>query len=498
MPKPGLPPLAHLGNRDNSDHPQVTIPGVITRTAQRLRLHRYLNILGFFLPLGLALGLGGAVTLASVSWPLALLLGPLGGWAFFFCKALRHVHIGHQTAAVLLDKKTQSKERFLTLATIAQPPDRMAILLQRDAAGRAAFFVPERDVPFQLDRRVPIGLLVSSLCVAGALGLFWPPSQPISALLSPGLNPSHKPLQLAELEKKARELTAQGNTPQEQAAGTELVAPVKRLRASGLGRHEKELLIGEAEQRIKLDIRLPQLLPIDLKLFATESRNDGAGGNQKQDLAKQAQSRGPNTRSSVAEGTQAGQQRRDNGPSEGDQNRQTEPPQESGGIQFEQPERRGHQQHPADHQADGARRVSSRHDPTQRPQGDDPNIPGEQHRPDRNTPGPQSDPNRAGPTERGRGKDPSQGKALVQAGEKSGGFLTKDMRFVKVRVPVGEADQSDTRQRTANTSPARPITPYSNAPLTDRQRGPTPARQPIPLEYRSLLNGADDADHRTE
>lgn len=494
MQDPSRPPPAHTGNRDNSDRKEVMIPGVINRTAQRLRRHRYLNILSFFLPLGLALGLGGSLTLVSLSWPLTLLLGPLGGWAFFFWKTLRHVHMSHETAAALLDEKTLSKERFLTLVTLAQPPDHMALLLQRDTARRAAFFVPEREVPFQLDRRVPIGLLVSGLCVAVALGLFWPrpQPQPISARLSPSLDPSSE--SLAELEKKARELAAQGNTPQEQAAGTELVALVEQLRMPGLSRRQKERLIEEAEQRITLDIRLPQLLPIDLKLFAAEGRNDGAGGNQKQDLAKQSE--GLNTPSSAAEGTQAGQQPRDAGPSEGDQNHK--PPQQGGGIQFEQTERHGQQQPPAEQQADGARGVSPRHAPTQRAQGDDPNIPGERHRPDRNTPGPQSDPNRAGPKGRGGGKGPSQGKARVQAGEKPGGFLTRDARFVKVRVPVGEVAQSDTWQRTANTSPARPRTPYSNAPLTDRQRGPARVRQPIPLEYRPLLNAVDDADPRTE
>ena len=174
---------------------------LINRTARHLRRQRRLNVLGFFLPLGVALGLGGGLLLASVSWPLVLLLAPLGVWAFLLWTALRHTRhdAEHQNAAALLDERTLGKERFLTLATLSQPQaptglskkraaSALVSLLERDTARRAAFFVPERDVPFRLDRRVPIGLLVSGLCVAGAFGLFVLSSQPISALLPPPLD----------------------------------------------------------------------------------------------------------------------------------------------------------------------------------------------------------------------------------------------------------------------------------------------------------------------
>ncbi len=463
---------------------------LINTTAKRLRRQRCLNVLGFFLPLGLTIGLGSFLLLATLSWPLALLLGPLGVWAFFFWKAIRRTQNSTkpQPVAALLDEKTLSKERFLTLTTLSQPPEHTGLLplLQRDAARRTTFFVPERDLPFRLDRRVPIGLL--GLGVAVAFSLFWPPSRPISALHSSPLPPSQKPLQLAELEKRAHELATRGTTPQERAAGAELVALVEQLRAPDLSRREKERLTKEAKKRITLNIELPQLLPIDLNLFTTEGQQDGVG---KQDLSKKQQSAGLNERPSAAEGTEARQHRRDNGASESDQNRQTESPQqEGGGIQFEQPEQHGEKQQPSNHQAEGATEISARHDPAQRSQGEDPNRPGEHphHRPD--TPASQSaPPNQTAPKEQDSGEGPSQGKAqrFVQAGEKVGGFLTQDVRFVKVRVPAGEADQSDTEQRTANTSPAQPTTPYRNAPLMNRPRAPTQTSQRIPLEYRPLL-----------
>ena len=495
---------------------------LINRTARHLRRQRRLNVLGFFLPLGVALGLGGGLLLASVSWPLVLLLAPLGVWAFLLWTALRHTRhdAEHQNAAALLDERTLGKERFLTLATLSQPQaptglkvdddkadddDRLTrreqrplcdhpskksaastlvSLLERDTARRAAFFVPERDVPFRLDRRVPIGLLVSGLCVAGAFGLFMLSSQPISALLSPVFDLSQQPLRLSELEKKAHELATQGETRPEREAGAALLSLVERLKAPELSRQEKERLIEETQQRLRLDIQLPQLLPqlLSIDLVATQGRHgqDGAGDDQ--------QSQGDRQNSSATEGTGRGPGRRDDKPAAGGRNRQAEPPQQAGGgIQFEPPEQRGEKKPQSDQGAGGTRRTASQHDPTQHTQAGDPDSPGGQRGQDPSRPGLQSDPNRTQPT--GSGTGPGQGPAprFGRAGEKVGGFLTRDARFVKVRVPAGDTGHSDTGERTPNASPARPITPYSNAPLTDQTRDSTPAGQPIPLEYRPIL-----------
>ena len=470
---------------------------LINRTAQRLRRQRRLNILGFFLPLGVALGLGGGLLLASVSWPLGLLLAPLGVWAFFLWTALRHTRhdAEHQSAAALLDEKTLGKERFLTLATFSQTQAPTGLskkrssptllpLLERDTAKRATFFVPERDVPFRLDRRVPIGLLASGLCVAGAFGLFVLSSQPTSALLSPVFDLSQQPLRLSELEKKAHELATQGETRPEREAGAELLSLVEKLKAPELSPQERERLIEETQQRLRLNIQLPQLLPqlLSIDLLATQGQHeqDGAGGDQ--------QSQGERKNSSAAEGAGQGPDRRDDTPAAGGPNRQAEPPQPAGGgIQFEPPEQHGDKQPQSDQGAGRTRRAGAQPDPALRAQGGDPDSPGGQRGQDPNMPGLQPDPNRTQPT--GSGTGSGQGPALRfgRAGEKVGGFLTKDARFVKVRVPAGDTGHSDTGERTANTSPARPITPYSNAPLADQTHDSTPAGQPIPLEYRPIL-----------
>ncbi|MGH7963200.1 MAG: hypothetical protein ACRERD_15470, partial [Candidatus Binatia bacterium] len=77
---------------------------------------------------------------------------------------------------------------------------------------------------------------------------------------------------------------------------------------------------------------------------------------------------------------------------------------------------------------------------------------------------------------------------FLRPGEQASGFLTKDARFVKVRVPVGqEAQQEDSGKRTDNPNTTVPRTPYSNAPLKEGPPDQAQPKQPIPLEYRNIL-----------
>jgi hypothetical protein len=58
---------------------------------------------------------------------------------------------------------------------------------------------------------------------------------------------------------------------------------------------------------------------------------------------------------------------------------------------------------------------------------------------------------------------------------------------VKVRVPIGQDAQEDEGARTANNGRAAPKTPYSNAPLKESAPEQAQGKQPIPLEYRTIL-----------
>jgi hypothetical protein len=78
-------------------------------------------------------------------------------------------------------------------------------------------------------------------------------------------------------------------------------------------------------------------------------------------------------------------------------------------------------------------------------------------------------------------------RVLKPGAQAGGGFLTKDARFVKVRVPVGQEAQAEDDGRTVNSQRAIPKTPYSNAPLKEGRPDQVHLKQPIPLEYRAIL-----------
>src|SRR5712691_12337530 len=105
---------------------------------------------------------------------------------------------------------------------------------------------------------------------------FLPPTLTISTL-QPASSPDAV---LADLEEIAHTLMSKGSTPQEQATGAQLLALARELQDPTLSPQEKRRLIDEAQQRMKINLPLPQLRPFDLKLFATESKKDNGRGNQ--------------------------------------------------------------------------------------------------------------------------------------------------------------------------------------------------------------------------
>lgn len=65
--------------------------------------------------------------------------------------------------------------------------------------------------------------------------------------------------------------------------------------------------------------------------------------------------------------------------------------------------------------------------------------------------------------------------------------MTKDVGYVKVRIPASAFTGPDRPQLTDNPDPAVPVTPYSNAPLAEDPQNPNAPQQPIPYEYRDIL-----------
>ena len=523
-----------------SARPAQSAPlAVIEQTSQRVRRQRLINTWGFFVPIGIATALVSYVLLTQFSLTPLFMLLPVGIWGGFLASALRPTQMSdeHETAAALLDDKTLGKERFITLATLSQRQVETALfpLLQRETTKRAASFAPERDLPFQFDRRVPVGWLVSVVCIAGAFLIFSLPNQTLSKLIpalpaspaSPSNVAERQLAALAALEKNARKLAQDGATPEEKIAGEELLTLAKKLNDPTLTPQEKEQLIDDAEERIQLNFSIPQILPIDLKLFATKSENDegeGNQGNQKQpddkvlaktnepsDQLKKTPSastgnepqQGQNNSGEQQEGQQQDSKRKDGEQRDGEQQedaKNTQPQEPGGGLKFDQPQQQGEKKkQPSQQQSGEQQKSASKHDPNKKTPGGDPNKPGDQqnqtpdpNKPDPNKPGPNPNPDQAGKSDQigqGKGKNVGKGKAerFSKPGEKPGGFLTKDARFVKVRVPQGYEEQGKAAQRTTNTSQAKPKTPYSNAPLKRRSTDTAKPSQLIPLEYRAIL-----------
>ncbi len=467
---------------------------LIEHVSRRLLRHRQINALGFFLPFAIVVGIVCRIVLSIFSLPALLAVVPLALCGGVFAVTLwRSYQVAEQEpVATLLDEKTRGQDRFLTLVTYPPTPPNTPFLalVERQAAQQAASFDPARDLPFKLERRVPIAFLAAVLSVF--LSMFFIPST--STVSVPTLETSPEAV-LTDLEEIARTLMTKGSTPQEQTLGAQLLTLVQELKDPALSPQEKRRLIDEAQRRMKLNFPLPQLLPFGLKLFATESEKDNGQGNEgdqpqpeNKPLAKANQhlEQLKKTLSSAAGNEpQPGPQK--------DGEQQEQPRQAGGGIKFNLPQpESGKPQKQSGQEPSGQQQKSAQEQtPSSQTSGTDPNRPGGQkdQSKDQNKKGPTPGSQQGEKQEKGTGSPigGSPGERFLQPGEQPGGFLTKDVRFVKVRIPVGEEVQGESDKRTGNRGPALPKVPYSNAPLKEGPPDQAQPKQPIPLEYRKIL-----------
>jgi hypothetical protein len=472
----------------------VTAPSaLIEHTRQRVVRQRQINVLGFFLPLAIATGVVCRVVLAAFSFPVLLaLIAPILCSGLLFVSLWRMQGVAaKETIAALLDEKTAGQDRFLTLATCSETQSNAPFLalVDQQAAKQVASFEPRRDLPFKLDRRVPVALLVA------VLSILLLPLIPPTLTLSPPVPDSSPEAVLTDLEEIAHTLMRKGSTPQEQAIGAQLLTLVQELKDPTLSPQKKRQLIDEAQQRMKLNLPLPQLLPFDLKLFATESKKDNGQGNQgdqpqpdNKPLAKANQNLEQLKKTLSAA---AGNEPQPGPQKDGEQKQQ---PREAGGsIKFNLPQpQSGKQQQRTGQEPAGQQQKSSQDQtPNNQMSGTDPNRPGGQKDQGKNQEqkGSTPDPQQNERQEKGTGSTigGSPGERFLQPGEQPGGFLTKDARFVKVRIPVGDEIQAESDRRAENRGPAQPKVPYSNAPLKEGPPDQAQPKQPIPLEYRKIL-----------
>ena len=476
-------------------------------TARRVLWQRSANTLGFFLPLGIAVFFLGYSLILVCSLPIGFAFLPPVVVFGFLLQSLRQGKKGCQDESIarLLDEKTVGQERFLTLATLPSSSDFVA-QVRSQAARKAAFFVPERDLPFHLDRRVPFACVGAVL--SGLLFLFLPSGSAALAPSGPSPVASTTETLLQNIENMARQLVRPQSSPEEQQAGAQLLALAQELKNPALTPQEKMRLIDEAQKRMNLPLPVPQILPLDLKLFGSDSRQDDSPGNQGDSpqpehtpLAKTNENLEQLKKSLSAQRDESQPGARNTNQTDQSDNQQSQKqkktPQESGGgIKFDRPQpqeqkgKRQAQQHTSGQQQQ-APQPGQRPDAQQPPSGVDPHKAGpEQHRhatqQSNERKQPQQAPEQSG-EQPGQSGGRGKGERFYKPGEQPGGFLTQAARYVKVRIPTGVKAEQGSQELTENTSPAVPTTPYSNAPLAERPPEQNAPQQRIPLEYRAIL-----------
>ena len=352
----------------------------------------------------------------------------------------------------------------------------------------------DRDVPFTLDRRVFVSFVGSTLCILALIILppLFSPEEGIEAAIPTSSIPQEE---IEELEEAARMLMHKGAPPQEQDAGKQLLTLAEKLKEPTLSQEEKRRLSEETQEKIKLS--MPQLLPFDLKVFANDNKNDTGEGDQSEKSQKDGKSsaksdepaeKGKGSSSSGSADQQSGPQNTQ----QSNNKNQPQPKEGGGGIKFNQPQEQSGEKKERNGQEPGEQQQSAQNQaPNSQAPGSDPNRPGGQDgsNQEQEKKGQTPDPQQPGQGEGGKGSTTSGGRGdrFTKPGEQPGGFLTKDARFVKVRVPMGNEPQGKGDTLANNYDPAQPKTPYSNVPLKDIPPDEVQPKQPIPLEYRAIL-----------
>jgi hypothetical protein len=416
--------------------------------------------------------------------------------------------VGFETVAILIDDKVGGKDRFLTLISAPQETREEAFysVVQRQTERLAGSFRPERDLPFSLDRRILFavcGALLSLLLflVLSHFERIHPSSStsfPDGLLVQSQHEAQDKAIKA--LEEVVHRLLQRTSTPQEQMVGAQLSSLAQQLKDPTLSLQEKQQLIEESRKRLNLDLPFPQILPFDLEIFASKSR-DGQGEGTEKGFSQKGNTSSANTDDKEGQSqksisaTATGNELQQDARQDGEKNNQPQPQQEGGGITFDFPQDQKNNQERSPRDASGVGQQPSQEQTKDGPSpGTDPTrLGGGQNDQAQNqktqkgdTEGIEEEQNKrsAGEVTVGQGR----GERFLKPGEQpGGGFLTQDAHFVKVRVPIGQDAQANEGARTANNGRALPKTPYSNAPLKESAPEQAQGKQPIPLEYRAIL-----------
>ena len=505
-----------------------SLTALIAAAVRRARRQKSANVLAVFLPLSAAAYFLGASLIRAFglpAWiPAGLAAVVLGGLIFALRAARRATKT--RTIASLLDEKTGGQERFLTYISLpdVSPSESAAsdfrTYLRVQTARKAALFVPKQDLPFRLDRRVPFACAAAVLSgllfgfvpgdEASGRGRGGPPAgvetPPLDTLIRTIEQTAHALIQPASTTRTERDTgAAEKRQTEHRQIGEALRDLVRRLENPVLTPQEKRQAIEETQKRLNLPVSLPRVLPIDLELFGSDDGQNGQPEKQgtdplaelNEDLERLKQSLSQTSGSEP--GPSTGQTERNSVAQPESGKAGAEPKAAGGGIQFDGlPD--GPRRERADRTGSGTpgRQQTSRTDPESRQAAVDPGKAGPvPHRQAARydptaAPRPGADrrnadqPGQAGETA-GRSGGQGDGERYYAPGERTDGFTTKDVGYVKVRIPASISTGPDRPQLADNPDPAVPVTPYSNAPLAEDPQNPNAPQQPIPYEYRAIL-----------
>jgi hypothetical protein len=493
---------------------------LIHQVRRRLLWHRQLNTLGFFLPLAVV----GWLLVQMASQLLALsrlvVLLPVVVCGVGIGMSLRKIRMTTEpeSIAALLDEKMQGKERFLTLVSALPHSPSLSdsasySVVQQQTDQLSKIFLPKKELPFSFDRRV-LGAGIGAICSVLTF-LFspfvseYPFSSSYFSSQSEEAQESALAIAISTIEKPARLLLSPSSTPEEQLAGAQLLPLAQQLQDPSLSVPEKQKLIEEVQKRLTLDLPFPQFFPFDLKIFTgkgNEDQNQGKDGESPQ--AGKSQLAKANQNLEQLKQSLTGQLDNQAAQNEQKNKEKTEKPQTQagGGITFNFPPQSpnplsppNNLQTPGTQQSQANPQTSPHPDVLRQPQNSqtsqvDPQRSGKdlpnQAQNSQNQ-GHHSEKSREEQKKTGEeGTMVGQGKGerfLKPGDEPGGGFLTKDAQFVKIRVPIALEEQGQGETLTEHTNRTTPKTRYSNVPLKEGQPDQPQAKQPIPLEYRSIL-----------
>ena len=210
---------------------------------------------------------------------------------------------------------------------------------------------------------------------------------------------------------------------------------------------------------MNLPVPIPQILPIDLKLFGSDSKQDDNPGNQGDSpqpehtpLAKTNEKLEQLKKSLSTQGRepqQGAQNQMDQSDDQQSQKQKNTPQESGGGIKFNPPQdNTGKKQapHNTSGQQQQAPQPGQKPDAQQPPSGGDPQRGGHQqhrHAPQQSSQEKQPQqphqskwPNQSDP-QPGKSGGQGKGERFYKPGRQPGGFLTQDAGYVKVRIPTG-------------------------------------------------------------